>query len=152
MVEKSACQCRRCKSYDFAPWVGKIPWRRKWKLTPVFLLGKFHGQRSLVGYSPWGYKELDTTGAHTHTILQECYQANAGRTSTDELLLEDWLQHKWATVTFSLYDYVTKRLVDWITLMNYIISAMKTREQRSSCSSKPISWIYFHSMIFENLW
>ena len=38
------------------PGVGKIPWRRKWQPTPVFLPGKFHGQRSLVGYSPWGRK------------------------------------------------------------------------------------------------
>ena len=36
----------------FDPWVGKIPWSRKWQPTPVFLPGKFHGQRSLVGYSP----------------------------------------------------------------------------------------------------
>ena len=43
------------------PWVGKIPWRRKWQPTPVFLPGESHGQRSLVGYSPWGYKESDTT-------------------------------------------------------------------------------------------
>ena len=42
------------------------PWRRKWQPTPVFLPGKFHGQRSLVGYSPWGCKELDMT-EHTHT-------------------------------------------------------------------------------------
>ena len=35
------------------PWVGKIPWRREWQLTPVFLTGEFHGQRSLAGYSPW---------------------------------------------------------------------------------------------------
>ena len=34
------------------PWVGKIPWRSKWQPTPVFLPGEFHGQRSLVGYSP----------------------------------------------------------------------------------------------------
>ena len=51
------------------PWVGKIPRRRKWQPTPVFLPGEFHGQRNLVGYSPWGRKEWDT---HTHTIL-ECY-------------------------------------------------------------------------------
>ena len=38
----------------------KIPWGRKWQPTPVFLPGKFHGQKSLVGYSPWGCKELDT--------------------------------------------------------------------------------------------
>ena len=45
----------------FNPWVGKIPWRRKWQPTLVLLPGKSHGQRSLVGYSPWGHKESDTT-------------------------------------------------------------------------------------------
>ena len=45
----------------FDPWVGKIPWRRKWQPTPVFLLGEFHEQRSLAGYSPWGHKESDMT-------------------------------------------------------------------------------------------
>ena len=40
---------------------GKIPWRWKWQPTQVFLPGKFHGQRSLLGYSPWGCKELDRT-------------------------------------------------------------------------------------------
>ena len=43
--KESACQCRRP---GFDPWVGKIPWRRKWKPTPVFLLGESHGQRSLA--------------------------------------------------------------------------------------------------------
>jgi len=51
----------------FDPWVVKIPWRR-WKPTPVFFPGKSHGQRSLMGYSPWSCKELDTTEAtNTHT-------------------------------------------------------------------------------------
>ena len=45
--------------HGFDPWVGKIPWRRKWQPIPVFLPGKFHGQRSLVGYSPQDSKELD---------------------------------------------------------------------------------------------
>ena len=44
----------------FDPWVGKIPWRRAWLPTPVFLPGESRGQRILVGYSPWGRKELDT--------------------------------------------------------------------------------------------
>ena len=44
--KESACQFRRC---GFDPWVGKIPWRRKWQPTPVFLPGKSHGQRSLAG-------------------------------------------------------------------------------------------------------
>ena len=47
----------------FDPWVGKIPWRRAWQPTPVSLPGESHGQRSLVGSSPWGRKELDTTEA-----------------------------------------------------------------------------------------
>ena len=51
----------------FDPWVGKILWRRKWQPTPVFLPGEFHGQRSLVGYSPWGRKESDTT---QHACMQ----------------------------------------------------------------------------------
>ena len=42
-------------------WVRKIPWRRKWQPTPLFLPGKSHGQRSLMGYSPWGRKESATT-------------------------------------------------------------------------------------------
>ena len=46
---------------SFHPWVGKIPWRRKWQPTPVFLPGESHGRRSLVGYSPRGRKELDMT-------------------------------------------------------------------------------------------
>ena len=45
----------------FSPWVWKIPWRREWQPTPVFLRGEFHGQRSLIGYSPWDHKALDTT-------------------------------------------------------------------------------------------
>ena len=55
------CQCRRCKRHRFDPWVGKIPWRRKWEPTPVFLPGKSHGQRSLTGNSLHGHKELKTT-------------------------------------------------------------------------------------------
>ena len=45
----------------FDPWVGKMPWRKAWEPTPVFLPGEFHGQRSLMGFSPWGHKELDMT-------------------------------------------------------------------------------------------
>ena len=56
--QESARQCRRC---GFEPLVGKILWRRKWQTTPVFLPGKSHGQWSLVGYSPQGRKEQDTT-------------------------------------------------------------------------------------------
>ena len=51
-------QFRRCR---LDPWVGKIPWKTAWQPTLVFLPGESHGQRSLVGYSPWGHKELNMT-------------------------------------------------------------------------------------------
>ena len=54
--------CRRLKRHRFDPWVGMIPWSRKWQSTLlVSLPGKFHGLRSLVGHRPWGCKEPDTT-------------------------------------------------------------------------------------------
>ena len=62
-------QCRRHRRLGFDPWVRKVPWRRKWQLTPVILPGKSHRQKSLVGYSPWGHKELDTA-EHTHIPKQ----------------------------------------------------------------------------------
>ena len=60
--------CRSHRRLRFDPWVRKIPWRRKWQPTPVFLRGKSHAQRSLVGYSPWGRKESDMTEQWLHTI------------------------------------------------------------------------------------
>ena len=53
--KESACQCR---THGFHPWMGKIPWRRKWQPTPVFLPEKSHRQRSLVGHSVWGCKRV----------------------------------------------------------------------------------------------
>ena len=52
---------RHDRDHGFSLWVGKIPWRRKWQPTPVFLPGESHGQRNLVDYSPWDGKELDMT-------------------------------------------------------------------------------------------
>ena len=56
----------RCR---FNPWVGKIPSRKKWQPTPVFLPGKSHGQRILAGYSPYSCKEWDMT-EHTQANLK----------------------------------------------------------------------------------
>ena len=76
---KNLLQLRSRRRCWFSPWFGKIPWKRKWLPTPIFLPREFHGQRSLASYSPWGCKELDTTGwlththkhAHTHTHTQK---------------------------------------------------------------------------------
>ena len=57
VVKKLPAKAGDIKRFRFNPWVGKIPWRRAWQPTPVFLPGEFHGQRNL---GPWGCKESDT--------------------------------------------------------------------------------------------
>ena len=85
-----AYQCRRHRSRGFNLWIRKIPWKRKWQPSLVFLPGKFHGQRSLAVYSPWGHKESDTTElslTHTHTharthtggFMCPCFTIEAGK-------------------------------------------------------------------------
>ena len=61
--KEPTCRCRRRKRCGFDLWVGKIPWSRKWQLTPVFWPREFHRQRSLVGYSPWSRTQL-SANAH----------------------------------------------------------------------------------------
>ena len=57
----------------FNPWVGKIPWRRKWQPTPILLPGKSHGWRSLAGYSLWGSQKSDTTKQLHFHFLNSMY-------------------------------------------------------------------------------
>ena len=67
-----ACQYRRCKRWQFDPWVGKIPWRRAWPPPPLLLPGESHGQRSLVGCSSWGCRvrhDWNDLAQHTQSQL-----------------------------------------------------------------------------------
>ena len=67
--KECTCQCRRRRTHRFDPWVRKIPWRRKWQLILVHLPEKLHGQRSLVGYSPWGHRvRHNWVTEHAHNI------------------------------------------------------------------------------------
>ena len=88
----------RRRRHRFISWVRKIPWRRKWQSTPVFLLEKSHGQRSLVVYSPWGYKDSDTTeqlSAHslgdTQVVHIHC-GVLAIKKNTFESILMRWMK------------------------------------------------------------
>ena len=54
--------------------ISKIPWRREWQLTPLFLPGEFHGQRSLAGHCPWGCKESDMTEWRSHKIHTSIFE------------------------------------------------------------------------------
>ena len=65
--------CLQCRRPGFDPWVGKIPWRRGWLPTPIFLAGESHGQRCLIGYSPWDCKESDMTEPWIHKLSFLCH-------------------------------------------------------------------------------
>ena len=94
-----ACQCSRCKRHRFDPWVWKIPWRRQWQPTPEFLPGESHGQRSLVGCSPWGCRESDTTDwASTHMCALSICSSLPPPTNT----LKDFRGLPWARLSSSV--------------------------------------------------
>ena len=91
--QKPACQCRKLKRRGFDPWVEKIPWSRAWQPPPVSLPGEFHGQRSLVGYSPQGHKESDMTECtHAHT---ECVPLLSGIHTLTEQRRDGLLSSSW---------------------------------------------------------
>ena len=93
-----------CRRLSFDSWVRKIPWRREWQPTLVFLPGEFHGQRSLAGYSPWGHKESDMTkqlsnkemGACGHGYFTQSIRQTFPpvRISGDLLQVSSWKHHK----------------------------------------------------------
>ena len=85
--KESAYQCRQIVGAESDPWMGNIPWRRKWQPTPVFLPEKFHGQRSLAGQSPWGQEELDKT-AYTLSTLTHHRVFPAPGTTTNVCSIE----------------------------------------------------------------
>ena len=110
-----AYQSRRHRRCGFDPWVGKIPWKRKWKPPPVFLPGKSHGQGSLEGCSSQGCKESDTTSqpstptcAHTYKISKqqgsavqhrELYSASCNNLSTERKVNVKSLSRVWLFAT-----------------------------------------------------
>ena len=78
-------QCRRHKSHGFNPWARKISWRKAWQPTPVFLPGKSHGQRSLIGYSPQGCKKSEMTEAAKHACTRVVKPINGVTSKSGQL-------------------------------------------------------------------
>ena len=115
--QESALQCRRCR---FNHWVGKIPWRRKWLPTPVFLLGKSHGQRSLPSYSLWGCKESDMIWPTLSDLFNSVYY-----TLGQFILLHLAVFHlfyDWVKVI--AYPYLLNPIVYWWSLRCLYILAV----------------------------
>ena len=77
--KEPTCQCRRHERCGFEPWIRKIPWRRAWQSTPVFLPGESHGQRSLVGYTqsrvPKSQTQLKQFSTHAQCISYWSHKA-----------------------------------------------------------------------------
>ena len=88
--------CLQCGRPGFNSWVGKIPWRQKWQSTPALLPGKSHGWRSLIGYSPWGHKESDTT----EWLLQCVYKSHLSPKGFAEDGLSHLMSGEGSTVPF----------------------------------------------------
>ena len=99
----------------FDPWVRKIPWRRKWHPTRVLLPGESHGGRSLVGYSPWGHKESDTTERlhFTSQVPQLSYPSADGHlgcfhvlaivSSAGRRILNHWIAREIQALPFDVF-------------------------------------------------
>ena len=124
--------CLQCKRPGFDPWVRKIPWRRKWLHTPVFLTGEFHEQRSLLDYSPWGCKESGM--AERLTVFTEALfpVAKIWRQPKSPLT-EKWIKTMWYMCAAE-YCSAIKRdtfntvLVRWMNLATIIQSEVSQRE------------------------
>ena len=110
------------RRHEFSPWVGNIPWRREWLPSPVFFPTEFHGQRSLVGYSPWGSKESDMTGFRK------------GRGSRNQIANISWIIGKKKTVP---ENYLL--LLYWLCQSLWLCGPQQTLEN-SERDAWPASW------------
>ena len=105
--KESACNVGDCLQYrrrGFDPWVRKIPWKRKWQPTPVFLPGESHRQRNLAGYTVHGgCKELDTMAPHSSTLAWKIpWTEEPGRLQS---MGSQRVRHDWAT-SLSLFTFM----------------------------------------------
>ena len=105
--KESVCQYRGCR---FDPWVGKIPWRMKRQPIRVFLPGKSHGQRSLVGYSPWGRKELDMT--EQLSVHPPFFQCLCMLLASDSL----WPHGLYSLPGSSVHGIFQARIREWVAI------------------------------------
>ena len=90
--KESTCQYKRRKRLGFDPWIGRIPWTRKWPPTPIFLPGKFHRQRSLAGYSPWSHR-VGHDWAHAEYIQNKFIYCSTNNTL-----------YLWRLLSYSLFS------------------------------------------------
>ena len=156
--KESGCQCKRLRRRRFDSWVRKISWSRKWQYTPLFLLGKCHGQRGLVGYRPRGHKELDITeqlSTHTNSRGHKSRQDyNSKRTCNPVFVAtlltiaktwkqlkcpstDDWKKKIWYIYAIEYYFAIEKNKIisfaaTWIKLEIIILSEVSQKERTNT--------------------
>ena len=119
--------CLQYRIHGFDPWLGKIPWRRKWQPTPVILPGKSHGQRSLEGNSPWGHIESDTAERLTIT------NSFLGRSPGEEIGYP--LQYSWAFLLAQLVKNPPAMWETWVWFLGWKVPLEKGKATHSSILS-----------------
>ena len=128
--KESAYKCRRPRFE-----AGKIPWRRKWLPTPVFLPGKSQGQRNLAGYSPWSHRELDITELPSRSLFY----------FTSYLVFSSWIQKKY-------YEPLTEAVIaPWA--LPYFVQQSTTPQRLSSLdlNSQRVNETWDFLQLMENL-
>ena len=149
-------QWKRHRSHGFNPWTGKNPWRRKRQLTPVFLPGKSHGERSLVGYSSVGFLTVghDWVTKQTNTFVVVYFLSHVHFTVTS------WTIARQASLSFTISQSFLKFMsTETVMLSHHLIlchsllflpSILPSIKVFSSKSALPIRWPKYWSFKFVN--
>ena len=128
-VAQSVENCLQYRRPRFDPWVGKIPCKKPWQPTPVFLPGESQGQRSLVGDSQWGRRELDMTEAAAHAGAHMIGAQQSPRDLCDLTLPASSVSSSFPSCSLSLLQAHCLCLVPscfwlWLSVWNVPILAM----------------------------
>ena len=147
-MQESFCQCRRLKRLGFNSWLRWIPWRREWQPTQVLLPGKFHGWRSKVGYSPWGWKESDTTEqlhSLTHSERQRYQRSNCqyslDREVSKEVPEKCLLLLYWLFQSLWLFEWVSEVTQSCPTICNSIYCSLQGSPFHGIFQSRVLEWV-----------
>ena len=127
--KESACQYKRCKRHRFDSWVMIIPQRRKWQPTPVFLPEKSHGQKSLLGHSPGGCKELEATESTTSLSLFSQLQ-NDNSTSTSPFLTH----LEWESREITCVEHLEVRAWNFLKLLSLLLVVVLSGPALQACN------------------
>ena len=139
----------------FDPWVEKIPWKRAWQPTVVFLSGESHGQRSLAGYNPWGHKESAVTEqlrlaeyvVYGYTLLiNPDFFLKRGK-SSQNLILEDIKRRRQRLLPRASGSSLQPRSKCWVRQLQHEDPSFQKNRERASNPCRPLEKLQKKSSI-----